>query len=596
MSLTKTSDISIYLLNQNENVDNAIDLLINDLNYEEILFRNEIQQANSIKISAFVRNNSSRPDWVDFIYTHVAEMPKLSEFYKCDLVILIESKKSDGESLVFVIFKGSGYFGFEDKLDHNFGISILERVFDQNSSKIQSIDEKILTGDVLVNRRYYRYARPLAYEEDFARLKQNIGVILTDDQIKRHFPTFAKRRGDKLKNKIIISGSSNLHIKTKILFIELIFLIKDISKLISEPEPPHIFNRFLIPLNDKRDKELISSLNETAINNLVKYCEDPIKYQLDYDFRYKNFEQYFESTKCKFYLQGLSYSHDKKNILVIDDIFNSEAHKIIREIVSQIKMSIEYKNTQDKLLFLTKALNSVQVTTLDEDDEQITNGHFIEYIQQMTMFQNISYFLLDGTWFKLCDEFNQSLNDKYKARISENIRSYPFIHKWNNVDETSYNFLYDNQPISLCLHTIKVDLIELCDALHFDTNENKLYIIHVKDGMGASIRDLTSQALMSAHLIEHDVLTGNKEAFIKLYNQGVQGKRIDPDLICLEDFLLFISTFKKEYILAIHSDSNSVDEIRQGKFFSRIAKFSLIKFANDMQDFNSKFSICVIPE
>ena len=56
----------------------------------------------------------------------------------------------------------------------------------------------------------------------------------------------------------------------------------------------------------------------------------------------------------------------------------------------------------------------------------------------------------------------------------------------------------------------------MCDVLIIDPNSKKTYILHVKDGIGATIRDLTAQAVISARIIEEEARTEEKDSLIKL--------------------------------------------------------------------------------
>lgn len=124
--------------------------------------------------------------------------------------------------------------------------------------------------------------------------------------------------------------------------------------------------------------------------------------------------------------------------------------------------------------------------------------------------------------------------------------------------------------------------------------QRKAYFLHVKDGVGANIRDLTSQAHMAARIIEEEARTEAKDKLKKLYEYGVYNDRINGEIVSQEDFLQWISSFKREYVLAIHGGDKSPSDIEHGNFESRIAKFSLVEFASDMSVNGWDFSICNI--
>jgi hypothetical protein len=127
-----------------------------------------------------------------------------------------------------------------------------------------------------------------------------------------------------------------------------------------------------------------------------------------------------------------------------------------------------------------------------------------------------------------------------------------------------------------------------------DAQNSTLYLIHVKNGIGATIRDLTSQVLIASHIIEEELLAGKIDTLEKLYDQGLQNNRINCSKMRKEDFVSCIRNFHREYVLAIHCGNKSTREILQGDFESRIAKFCLIEFASQMRSSEYTFSICCI--
>jgi len=64
-------------------------------------------------------------------------------------------------------------------------------------------------------------------------------------------------------------------------------------------EAPHVFNRNLIPLDNRRDKELIANLNESILNKLVDYYFDPGNESIDFDFCHREFEAFFSAEICQ---------------------------------------------------------------------------------------------------------------------------------------------------------------------------------------------------------------------------------------------------------------------------------------------------------
>jgi len=593
--IANTASIRVYRIRQDADVNELVTFLTGELRYSRIEFTELIQIRQGVEIHAFARPNRSVPDWVRMISSYVKSPVSPGGFLKYDFIALIDCKSKNGQQQRFAFFGGSGYHDVADKLDQTFGISVLECVFDSQLNGIKSVGEKGIGGDILASRRFYRRARPVAYEDDFAKYYQSIDVRLHDTQVKHGFPSFAAHRGEKLRTVISVSGSTSVEIRMKVNFIELILLVKDLAELVTT-EPPRIFNKTLVPLDGKRDKEQISQLNNKVLDSFVDYCTDPVKYPVDFDFCHRDFDSFFGAATCELAIQGLTNTRGEGiEPIETEDVYELSSPRHIRELVKRIEKSMEYRNADDKRSFLIQALKSVRVVTSDESGNPTTTGRLIEYIQQELEDAGVSYFLLDNRWYRLQNQFDATLAEKYAARISTKFQPYTFIHKWNGQDETAYNRLYDNQPNSFYLHQMKVDHIELCDALVLDVQRKRAFFLYVKDGLGAAVRDLTSQAHMAARIIEEESRTPVKDKLKKLYQQGVRSGRIDGNAVSQENFIQWISSFKREYVLAVHTGDKSPSDVEHGNFKSRIAKYSLIEFASAMSVSGWDFSIsCVV--
>ena len=245
---------------------------------------------------------------------------------------------------------------------------------------------------------------------------------------------------------------------------------------------------------------------------------------------------------------------------------------------------------------MKEVLESICVVTKNDEDYETTAGKLREYLQLEIEKDGISYFLLDDKWYSLQAGFDLMLGERYTSIVNPKYRAYDFIHNWSNTDEAEYNKPFANHPNSFNLHQIIVDHVELCDAFIIDTERKTLYIIHVKDGIGATMRDLTSQAFMSARIIEEESRIETKDKLKKLYEQAVHNSRINNKTVSQEVFLGWFSSFKREYILVVHDDNKTRSDIIDGNFKSRIAKYSLVEFASVMRVNDWDYSLCCVNE
>ena len=592
--MSNTASVRIYQIREDTDISQLIVHITDDLHYSTVQFHEQIQRQQGVKIQAFVKDNYSRPSWFRMVSSYMTDTTSLTQFRKYDFIALIFCKSSKEREYVFAFCGGIGYQHIAEYINYAFGISVLESIYDPTLNKIKSVAEKGIIGDILSSRRFYRRARSFAYEHDFGKYYQNIDARFHESQIKQKLPKLAAFKGGKLKPNVTISGSASVEIKMKINFLALVFLLKDLSELLTV-EHPIIFNKTLIPLDAKRDKEKISQLNEEIFENLVDYDSNPEKYSMDFVFCHREFEAFYSSASCQVIIPELTDAKGEEIEPVgIDDVYDLSDLSYMNEIFERIKQSREYRNADETRSFTKDVLESIRVVTKNDEGYETTTGKFREYLQLEIEQDGVSYFLLDDRWYSLKTDFDLRLKERYESIVSPKFKTYEFIHNWNNSNEAAYNKLYDNQLNSFYLHQIIVDHIELCDALIIDPEQKRTYFIHVKDGIGATIRDLTSQAYIAARIIEDESRTETKDKLKKLYEQAVNRKRVNSKTVSREDFLRWFSSFKREYVLVIHGDNKAQLDIIGGNFESRIAKYSLIEFASTMRVNDWEYSICCV--
>jgi hypothetical protein len=463
MTFINTANVQIYHLQKSERTNELITHL-EENKYKKLEFKDTITKPQSVVITAFAKENSGKPDWARLISPYIQPASPFEGFIKFDLVVLIECVSKAGNKHTFTFFSGLGYPDVYKYLDYTFGISILERIFNPEVNKLKSVLDKGILGDVLADKRSYRRSRPLAYEEDFAKYYQDINIRVTERQFREAFPLFVGQRRKKLKPLMSISGAVGVNIKMMTNFVEVICFVKDLANLVDVVKP-RIFNTSLIPLDNRRDKDLISELNVQLVNNFADYCLSPDKHSMDFDFCHSDVELFLSSATCTISAEGFTDNKGESIQIEIEDIYEANDPIYVCDLIKEIQKSTEYKRAEDKTGFISNALQCMKVVTNDENGQETTNGKFFDYVQQEITYSGTPYFILDNTWYLIQNQFDSSLAKRYQVVIGKQFQDYGFIKKWNKLDEKAYNKLYDNQPNSFYLHEIKVDHVELCDAL-----------------------------------------------------------------------------------------------------------------------------------
>jgi len=592
--MTDTACVSIYKLDEDYDIT-AIRRKLHENMFYPIVFKPDIQVQNNIEIEAYTRFNNDLPDWVKLIRVYLENGNQFNDTKKYSSIIFVFIK-NDPQKRCFVISGNNGGSCIQYYFNYHFGINILERIFDANINKLDSVKEKGIIGDILASSRFYRRSRALAYEDDFGKYFQDLNLKLEETQIDKCFPSIRLYKKDKLKPQISISCSASIEMKMKVNFITIIRFIKDILQL-ETIDAPKIFNTSLVPLSNRRNKKEII-LNYIFLRKIIieKVKLNKLN-ELDIDICPLEYEKYYNSSSYRILGNELHRNTKSKpliDLLANGDIFELANLSFLSQIYRDCIESFEYAIAHNKQIFIKEYISSIQIQTFDSDGSLCTEGYIVDYIQTELHRLN-TYFLLDKTWYRLQSEFDSSLSEKYNVRVGKKVGTYPFIKKWNGGDETLYNQQYDDKCNPLYLHLIKVDYIELCDVLVFDHDKNNTYIIHVKRNLGASIRDLVSQAIISARIIEEETISGHKRRLAELYDHAVSKDRIDSSKLTKESFLSYFD-YDKVYCLALFDKDITADILTSGNFESRIAKFSLVEYSSVMNINGWKYTLIRIED
>lgn len=489
----------------------------------------------------------------------------------------------------YILCGGGGAIAIQKFIEQKFGISILERVFDPDINKIDRVDDRGIIGDILASSRYYRRSRSLMYEDDFGKYFQKINIRLNKAQVLQYFPSFAKYKGKKLADMVSISGSNSIEIPHKVCFTVFLQILNEMSKLLSTPAFP-IFNTSLLPLERKTSSITIDKLENTVIDNLYEFMSH--KALLDIDICHKNFEDFYSSTKYRIVFTPINVRPNilKRNI-EFDDIEQLKNYHFLKELYDNITYSREYEVATNKKEFIIDLLKSINIESYNSNGEATTEGSLFEYIQTEVADNGIAYFLIDSCWYEIKSQFDKLLTEKYQARISSNVSNFSFIPSWPiGLDENGYNKLFDSKSNPLYLHKVLIDNVEICDAIFIENNIT--YVISVKDGINAEIRDLTSQAFMSCRIIEEERRTKQKNNITKLYFSAQKNNRISNS-ISEKDFIDYFIKNEIHYCLVVRPGKYTENDIKLGNYESRIARFSLYEFSSFIYSNELKFSLIV---
>jgi len=161
--------------------------------------------------------------------------------------------------------------------------------------------------------------------------------------------------------------------------------------------------------------------------------------------------------------------------------------------------------------------------------------------------------------------------------------------------EGQYNLKYQDKQNTIVLDKVLSQEIELCDILHYTDNE--LFLIHVKKGFDAKMRDLTNQIMIASARLWNDNKS-NQEFLIELYSNFENSSSFQNNPLSQDEFLNLF-TRKITFVLAFCNTRRNVASVADDihSFRSNIAKFSLIQHVKEMNSYEyHEIKIMEIPK
>jgi uncharacterized protein (TIGR04141 family) len=388
---------------------------------------------------------------------------------------------------IFAIAGGQGSSVLQGFVVYNFGTEVLVRLIDKDSRVIKGLQDRGVTGTILGESKFFRGDQRMSDEDQFGKIYKAVQAELDKNILTKVFDFHAT---DLRRRKAGCMAKSSFQLNKNLDFKKML-AVCDSLNLILEKKPKFSLNKVIqIPNRGDLNKKLIEDLNAELLNMVYQDCLADIV--PDFDFCNKEYEDYYSSSSCKIYLykDELSYDEPPKLGELISDL--KRKGRILLENDTQFRMS-----------FL-----DLLIQTFDNDGERLTSGSVLDHFHGEVKFEGRTYFKIDERWYRVDSDFIRDLNKECKGLLSDYVDEHfmmaPFIGK----REGDYNASFLGVDGFVVLDTITHNNIEFCDLLKFDGQN--VYVIHVKQGFTNSIRELASQAIISARTLANDRLTGFK--------------------------------------------------------------------------------------
>lgn len=572
MSQTPT----IYRINTNHRLLNnksskdIIQVIINQYDDKSNFDLKSLKETvkDNIKYYLYVYDSSeSESEWKDFLpITLTLNLSFIEQ--KVSLLLFIEADIN-----LYCVVGGSSYKVVVPFIDHSFGLNTYSRIIKPELDELSSIKSRGITGFRAGMSEQFRDNYKLINYIKFGKVPQVINVRLCEETTDLYF-SFLKT---KLNERILIKVGKSFLIKKKVSFADLHRIIKELE-VIMEIEPIDFLSSYKeisdssIIDNTYKEKLITELFNDTQF--LTRGSSDSIN-RFQFDFcNPNNIDLFYEAEEYK--LREKTPEGGYKVFAIVND------RREIYETV--LRRATELHGMSNRFMFKAFLLG-VRVGCYQNNKQTISSG-FLYHISTEFLIEEKPIFLIDTKWYHLRDSFINDLKvntvhvlNTYKA--PDNILAKVW-DKTKTRTEKSYNQLYNGIANYIVIDTVIIDGVELCDILHY-TNDT-VYLIHVKYGFNASMRELTNQISISARRLREVLASNNKDFLIKIYSILSNKEEIELGGLSQEDFL---NLFNKRiiYVLAfasqLGSDLKVLDNI--DKYNSNIARHSLIQCSAQMR-------------
>lgn len=474
------------------------------------------------------------------------------------------------ESQIYALIGGKGISVIKRFHNPSFGIELLSKITEPQTDIVHKIVARSIIGRLSSEQKTYRNEQKLADALQIGSVPKEIFLTLnkvTKDSI-FNFLNFEE------DEELILHVGSSFQINKEIDFEETIQLLSKLH-LINTGERHVSISRFEKVTDDEfcennLKKKLLSDLRDDAVN--LKANQLNVFNALDYDFAHPDkYIPFIEAEEYKAYFKGdVNPFYETKN-----------RTKLYAEVLKAVYD--EVVDETDLWDFGTRILG-IRIKAFNGNKKPI-EAPFINHLSCEVKVLDKPFFKIDNSWYTVKGDFINSINEECEAILKSNQWEKNFLDiKWNLDDsEGFFNKLYLEKTDTIVLDTILSQNIELCDILHFD--DDNLYLIHVKKGFDAKMRDLTNQIVVSSNRLWNDVKS-NKEFLNELFDNYEKSENYDQSF----DRISFLSLFDKRisFVLAFCNESKRLLSVRDNvsEFRSNIAKFSLIQHVKEMNSGN----------
>lgn len=512
----------------------------------------------------YTRAAETTPDWgltLENLVINLDNVTNISHSY----VLFLQVGKQN-----FAATGGNGYQAIENHKDFSFGIDLLSRLIDRNDSVIKRTNDRYISGNIMGGVYQFNGSVSINTEKEFNNYFNEIYLALSTEKIeeKLGIKINTKKKDYRLLAKDSIKLGKSLTIS------ELDTLLGSLINLLGQEG--YSINPFY-RLKEKDPK--IEQLNAKLVNDFRDYLNSDVTIT---DFNIVPFYQVFDS-------HYIAINNEKS---IKKDYENEQ--DIIDYFTEQVSLDL---NNDVLFTVINNTILSGEIDGIEEVQKKL-----YEHLDVKLRLGNDTYWLMNGNWYYLKREFIKEININFINKITNDYDldfKLDSINFWpDNEKEGDYNYKHNCNESTYVLDKIFYNNIEVCDLLVEE--ENKVYFVHVKNGLDGEIRILVDQIISAMHMVSngkmHDtnILEGYYQSILnKIKSEdpkkesqiSISAKKFKARFPEKETFIDVIGRKEIVFVFA-YKPLDSHDLNNPNTIKSTAAKIAMINLAEMKKDFD----------
>ena len=536
----------------------------------------------SFEVTLYLGEKSYTPVWRKFLAPVVPpkDLPLTLKNLTHTFLLFLEYNGN-----LYACCGGQGSVSLNRFADDNFGLEILSILIDDGDKVIKGIQERGITGSVLGTAKYYRGDQMLADEDQFGKILKQVQAQLPKSLLIKELGfTTQEVRQDNAGCVFKASFTVNKVVD----FSQLLNLVSKLDEVAGKPK------KFIITKVRQISKQ-------HGGDYLLSQLEKEFSKTIYLMYKTKNDLSAFDlcNTDLESYLMASKYEliHATKYKAPFQ-----EAPTLKKIIKRWEKDSILPVRDEDEFF---QILQYYQLNSFSDSPIPLTGGSILDHLHGEIIYQKETYFRVDKKWYQLDPNFIKQLNTDCQRVIDQHWNKTLLTEEFDLTKiENEFNKLHLPKPDCLVLDKVLPENIEFCDILKWDSTN--AYVIHVKKGFDASMRELCAQILISARRLLNDIKSDF--SFVQKVEDKVRSfkKSTDPYFSAVSVQAMpdgDLSTFFRKkrdqnivFCLAVVDDAAVERSIKDAldQFQSNVAKFEMIMLSRQLRDLGFGFAVIQI--